>query len=97
MSMAAPVVAGVAAFLLEYYPELSAKQIKYVIEKSAKPSTEKVKLPGSDELVNLSDISKTGGFVNAYEAVKLASTLKGERNNKPPVIIKSKIVIKKKG
>ena len=96
-SMAAPVVAGVAAFLLEYYPELSAKQIKYVIEKSAMPPTEKVKLPGSDELVNLSDISKTGGFVNAYEAVKLASTLKGERNNKPPVIIKSKIVIKKKG
>ncbi len=95
-SMAAPVVAGVAAFLLEYYPDLSAKQLKFVIEKSAMPAIEKVKLPGSDELVNLSDISKTGGFVNAYEAVKLASTLKGERNNKAPVIIKPKIVIKKK-
>ena len=95
-SMAAPVVAGVAAFLLEYFPDLSAKQLKYVIEKSAMLSTEKVKLPGSDELVNLSDISKTGGFVNAYEAVKLASTLKGERNT-APVIIKPKIVVKKKG
>ena len=96
-SMAAPVVTGIAAFLLEYYPTLSAKQLKYVIEKSVVPANEKVKLPGTDEKVNLSDISKTGGFVNAYEAVKLAATLKGERINKKPVIIKSKIIKKKKG
>ena len=37
------------------------------------------------------------GFVNAYEAVKLAATLQGERNNKKPIIINSKIVNKKKG
>ncbi len=96
-SMACPVVAGVAAFLLEYYPDLSAKQLKYIIEKSAVPISEKVKLPGTDEKVNLSDISKSGGIVNAYEAVKLAATIKGERNNKQPAIIKPKIVKKKKG
>ena len=96
-SMACPVVAGVAAFLLEYYPNLSAKQLKYIIEKSAVPISEKVKLPGTDEKVNLSDISKSGGIVNAYEAVKLAATIKGERNNKQPAIIKPKIVKKKKG
>lgn len=95
-SMAAPVVAGVAAFLLEYYPDLSARQLKYIIEKSAVPSVEKVELPGTDEKVNLSDLSKTGGFINAYEAVKLAALVKGERV-KQPVIIKSKIVKKKKG
>lgn len=95
-SMACPVVAGIAAFLLEYYPDLSARQIKYVIEKSAVPVHEKVLLPGTDKKVNLSDISKTGGLVNAYEAAKLAATLKGERY-KEPVIIKSKIVNKKKG
>ena len=40
---------------------------------------DKVNKPGTDEKVNLSDISRTGGIVNAYEALKLASTLKGER------------------
>jgi len=98
-SMAAPVVAGVAAFLLEYYPDLSAKQLKYVIEKSATPLTEKVKVPGTDELVDLSDISKSGGLVNAYEATKLAATLKGERINKqiPVKLPAPKIVKQKKG
>jgi subtilisin family serine protease len=96
-SMAAPVVAGVAAFLLEYYPELSARQLKYVIEKSATTTTEKVKRPGSDEKVDLSEISKTGGFLNAYEAVKLAATIKGDRNTKEPINIKPKIVKKQKG
>ncbi len=96
-SMAAPVVAGVAAFLLSYYPDLSAKQIKYVIEKSAVTLNEKLNLPGSEEKVMLSDISKTGGFLNAYESVKLAATLKGDRVNKQPVIIKSKMINNKKG
>ena len=95
-SMAAPVVAGIAAFLLEYYPTLSAKQLKYVIEKSSVPVQEKVMTPGEEKKVSLSDISKTGGLVNAYEAVKLAATIKGERYQ-PAVIIKPKIVKKKKG
>lgn len=78
-SMASPVVVGLAALILEYYPNLSAEQVKYVIEKSAVPPTEDVIVPGSDKKVKLSDISKSGGIVNAYEALKLASTLKGER------------------
>ncbi len=82
-SMAGPVVAGVAALLLEYYPALSAKQVKYVIEKSALPAATTVRIPGTDELVNLTDISKTGGFVNAYEAIKLASAIKGDNDMEP--------------
>jgi subtilisin family serine protease len=79
-SMASPVTAGIAALILSYYPELSAKQIKYVIEKSVTPvSTVKVNKPGSEDEVMLSDISRTGGIVNAYEAIKLAGTLQGER------------------
>ena len=93
-SMAGPVVAGVAALLLEYYPNLSARQLKYVIEKSAVPLREKVKRPGSTEEVPLSDLSKTGGVVNAYEAMKLAATIKGERNNLP--VITPKIIPGKK-
>ena len=40
----------------------------------------KVNNPGTDEMVDLSELSRSGGIINAYEAVKLASTLKGERN-----------------
>ena len=79
-SMATPVVAGVAALIIEYFPDLSAEQVKYVIDHSAQPVAEKVKLPGTSDSVNLADISVTGGELNAYNAVKLASTLKGERS-----------------
>jgi subtilisin family serine protease len=75
-SMAAPVVTGVAALILEYYPNLTPEQVKYCIEKSAVSPPAKVKVPGSEStLVPLSDISKSGGIINAYEALKLASTL----------------------
>jgi subtilisin family serine protease len=95
-SMAAPVVAGLGALILSYFPDLSAEQIKYVIEKSVSPEKEKVKLPGTDELVNLSDISKTGGEINAYNAIKLAATLKGERNTTKEILPKSKVQRKKR-
>jgi subtilisin family serine protease len=80
-SMASPVVAGIAALILEYYPALSAEQVKYCIEKSAvvPPSSLKVIEPGSTKETTITALSKTGGIVNAYEAIKLASTLKGER------------------
>jgi len=78
-SMATPVVAGVAALVLEYFPDLSAEQLKYVIDNSVQPITEKVKVPGTDDMVSLSDLCISGGEVNAYNAVKLAATLKGER------------------
>lgn len=83
-SMATPVVAGIAALLLEYYPDLSAQQLKYIIEKSVQPVNELVKKPGTNDIVPMSELSKTGGIVNAYEAVKLASTMKGNRKQKLP-------------
>ncbi len=89
-SMASPVVAGLAAFILQYYPKLSPEQVKTVIEKSSQNPGVKVKDPGTGEEVDLSDISKTGGVINAYEAIKLASTLKPEvdKTIKP---VKSKV------
>ncbi len=78
-SMACPVVAGTAALILEYFPTLTAQQLKYAIEKSSTVLDEEVNLPGTNEKVKLSELSKTGGLLNAYAAVKLASTLKGER------------------
>ena len=96
-SMACPVTAGIAALILEYYPSLTAKQLKYIIEKSAVQPDIKVKLPGSDEIVNLADISKTGGMVNAYEAIKLAGTLKVERTKIKTQLPKPKMKKYKKG
>lgn len=78
-SMACPVVAGVAALILEYYPYLTPKQVKYAIEKSVSVPGVSVKKPGTSDDIQLAEISKTGGIVNAYEAVKLASTLKPEK------------------
>ncbi len=74
-SMACPVVAGIAALLLEYYPSLTAIQLKEAIEKSSTIPKEKVENPETKEKVNLSDISKTGGFANAYEAIKYAGNM----------------------
>ncbi len=83
-SMACPLVAGIAALTLEYFPNLTAKQLKYVIEKSAVAPKEKVTKPGTDEKVPMSELAKTGGIVNAYEAVKLAATLTGENKEELP-------------
>ncbi len=94
-SMACPVVAGIAALTLSHYPTLSAKQLKYVIEKSAQKPSEKVSKPGTEEKVEMSELSKTGGIVNAYEAVKLASTLVGENNKEN--LPKPKMTTPKKG
>lgn len=91
-SMASPVVAGLAAFLLEYYPNLSPAQVKYVIEKSSQAPDITGKNPGTHDNVNLSDLSRSGGVINAYEAIKLAATLKAE--GKKPA--KSKVKDKKK-
>ena len=74
-SMACPLVAGVAAFILQHYPNLTPQQVKLAIEKTAQAPKEKVKIPGTEDKVALSEISKTGGIVNAYEAIKYASTL----------------------
>ncbi|WP_420150881.1 S8 family peptidase [Spirosoma sp.] len=71
-SMASPVVAGVAAVLKSYFPKLTYADIKRIILESATPYTTKVKRPESDETVDFASLSKTGGVVNLYEAVKLA-------------------------
>ena len=71
-SMAAPVVSGVAALIMSYYPNLSAVQVKKIIEKTVSKPAVKVANPGGGPDVLLSDISVYGGIVNAYEAVKLA-------------------------
>ncbi len=75
-SMASPVVAGLAAVLRSYFPNLSAVQIKQVIEDSVVKITEQVRKPGSTEQVSMTELCRTGGIVNAYNAIKLAEEKK---------------------
>jgi subtilisin family serine protease len=82
-SMASPVVAGVAALLLEYYPKLSARQLKYILTHSVmKLPDARVKLAATGKTVDFNTLSVSGGLVNAYNALKLAATLKGERGKR---------------
>jgi cell wall-associated protease len=76
-SMAAPVITGVAAMLMSYYPELTTLQIKDIIKKSAKTFDNlKVIRPGTEnDKVKFSELSETGGLVNAFEAVKMAESM----------------------
>ena len=82
-SMAAPVVTGIAALLMEYFPTLTAEQIKYCITRSTYSPSTKTKKPGSDEYVTLADLSQSGGIVNAYGAVKLAYSLTESKSKMP--------------
>lgn len=75
-SMASPVVAGVAAVIRSYFPNLSAKQVKYAIEKSAvEDTTITVTKPGTKEQVQMNSLCTSGGWINAYNAIKEAAAL----------------------
>lgn len=72
-SMASPVTAGVAAILMSYFPDLTASQVSDILRESTRKFDNlKITKPGTNEEVNFSQLSISGGIVNAYEAVKLA-------------------------
>lgn len=87
-SMAAPCVAGVAALIRSYYPELTASQVKHILMNSGRKINLKVATPFSmssggieddsfDEggMLSFSDLSVSGSIVNAYKAVKMADEM----------------------
>ena len=81
-SFSAPVVSGVAALLLSYYPELSAVEVKEIIQKSALvyPDVKVYKPRKGLRLIKwktkFKKLSYTGGIVSAYEALKMAEDYK---------------------
>lgn len=82
-SMASPVVAGVAAMVRSYYPELSARQVKDLLLASSVRLNDQVNIPGTDgDMASFSTLSVTGGVVNAYNAIKAAGAIKGKRKKK---------------
>jgi subtilisin family serine protease len=78
-SMSTPIVTGLAALIRSYYPELSAVQVKQIIENSVvKPDTSIANMkPGPQPTaVPFTTLSKTGGIVNAYFAISAAELTK---------------------
>ena len=73
-SMASPVTAGVAAVLKSYFPNLTAADLKRIIRQSAQVHHTLVLVPGEGgKKADFSTLSNTGGVVDLYEAVRLAS------------------------
>jgi len=76
-SMASPVVSGLAALILSYYPKLNPAQVREIIIKSVTKVNHKVKYKnekGENTRALFSEICISGGIVNAYNALKLAET-----------------------
>jgi subtilisin family serine protease len=85
-SMAAPMVAGVAAVIWSYFPDLTAVQVKDVILRSAIRVKGKQIVPESDDeerkkplMAPLNKLSRTGGLVNLHAALRLADSLYGKK------------------
>lgn len=73
-SMAAPVTSGVAALLMAYFPKLTALEVKDILRQSVRTFPgQMVTKPGEGQSrIQFSDLSSTGGLLDAYAAVKLA-------------------------
>ena len=73
-SFAAPVVSGVAALLKNYFPTLTAGDVKRILVASVVPlASLQVNVPGEPgRTAAFGTLSVTGGIVNAYNAVRMA-------------------------
>lgn len=78
-SMASPVAAGVAAFVWSRYPNLTAVQMKEILMSSSLKLTKKVIRPGTEkEKVVFTDLSVSGGLINAKAAIEMAAKMSGK-------------------
>jgi len=78
-SMAAPVVSGLAALLMSYFPNLTAADVKRLILDTATKYTDTMVVkPGAEngEKVPFGALSATGGVVNAYAAIRAALAMR---------------------
>lgn len=73
-SLAAPVVSGLAALLMAYFPDLDAAEVRTILLETATDlRSQAVVRPGdSGETVPFGDLSVTGGVVNGEAAVQRA-------------------------
>lgn len=80
-SMASPVVAGVAALVMAYYPDLTPQQVRQIIlDSTIKYASQKVTRPNkngpnqSNEVL-FSKLSVSDGVVNVYQALQAAEKM----------------------
>jgi hypothetical protein len=67
---------------MSYFPELTALQVKDILMKSSRKFDNlKVQKPGGGK-VDFNQLSSSGGLVNAYEAVKMAKSMKSVKMEK---------------
>ena len=86
-SMAAPIVTGLAAMIRSYYPNLTAVQVKKIIEESSsRPdnSLPSIKPGTKTEEIPFNLLSRSGGIINAYQAMMDADTTKVVTATKEP-------------
>jgi subtilisin family serine protease len=79
-SMAAPSASGVAALVLQYFPNLTPKELKDILIRTAVPYSGRVNVPGQTKKglfkrkkpvrKRFNTLSISGGFINANNAVK---------------------------
>jgi subtilisin family serine protease len=84
-SESAPIVAGIAAMLLAYHPDLSPAQVIEILKSTVSDySKEDVLIPDvvneKRATVKFSELCVSGGIVNAYEAMKLADKLEKKKS-----------------
>jgi cell wall-associated protease len=78
-SMASPVVSGLAALILSYYPDLKPAEVRDIIMKSVSKVDIKVKHKdekGQSTRIAFTELCTSGGVVNAYQALLLAEKYK---------------------
>lgn len=79
-SMASPNVAGVAALIRSYYPNLKAAEVKQILMESGLPISLNVALGGDPAKTrSFSELSRTGKIVNAYNAIIMADKMSREK------------------
>ena len=74
--MASPVAVGVAALVWSYFPDLTAAQLLDILKKSTRKFDGLTIDKPHGGKAKFSDLSKTGGLINAYAAIKMANDLK---------------------
>lgn len=84
-SMACPAAAGVAALIRSYYPELSALQVKHIMESSVIKQDGDVIKPGTTEKVKFTELCVSGGIVSATNAVAMAEKTKPAKASKKAI------------
>lgn len=77
-SLSGPVVTGIAALVLSYYPDLSAEQLADILKKSVTKikHPQKVYKPNltgkKNTKIRFDELCKSGGIVDAYHAILMA-------------------------